>query len=194
MHTEFLAKATGNRILRGRGSPFGGTGLPRHAGHRRAWATLARFGALLFVVAVVAGTLTAAAGAISAPQNASPISFYSDFGNMANKGSLVVRPATLYLTEDGSVALIHLKWSGWGTNLAKATGIWSASDGMPSQATGKRITSPARITLSSPGLILGHRVYRCFQIDPPHPTRDIYDHACMQRDGAFYDYVPIRAH
>ncbi|HET9101001.1 MAG TPA: hypothetical protein VFN62_11465 [Acidobacteriaceae bacterium] len=119
------------------------------------------------------------------------ISFYSDLGNIANKSSLVVRPSTLMLVEDGSVALVHLKWSGWGTSVAHATGVWSASDGMPSQATGKRTTSPARLTLSSPGLVLGNRVYRCYQIDPPHPHRDIADHACMQRQGA---YAPVTAH
>jgi hypothetical protein len=143
---------------------------------------------------IAGGAFAAAAGAFASPPNAGPISFYSDFGNMANKSSLVVRPATLYLTEDGSVALIHLKWRGWGSNVAHATGTWSASNGMPSQATGKRITSPAQLTLSSPGLVLGYKVYRCFQISPPHPRRDIYDHACMQRDGAFYDYVPIHEH
>lgn len=194
MHTKFLAKANGNRITRRRGSPCDGPGLPRHAGHRRAWVILARFGALLLVSMIAGGAFAASAGAFASPPNAGPISFFGDFGNMANKSSLVVRPATLYLTEDGSVALIHLQWSGWGTSVAHATGIWSASNGMPSQATGKQITTPARLTLSSPGLILGRRVYRCFQIDPPHPSRDIYDHACMQRDGAFYDYVPIHGH
>lgn len=135
--------------------------------------------------------LVAPAGAAPSHPNSGPISFYSDFGNMANKDSLAVLPTILLLTEDGSVALINLKWSGWGTSIAHATGTWSASNGIPDQATGKRTTSPARLTLSSPGLVLGHRVYRCFQIYPPHPHRDIEDHGCMQWQGRFYEYAPV---
>ena len=151
--------------------------------------------ALLLVVAASLGGLVAEpAMASGAGVGAGPISFYSDLGNMANKSSLAVRPSTLMLVEDGSVALIHLKWSGWGTSVAHATGIWSASNGIPSQATGKRTTAPARLTLSSPGLVLGHRVYRCYQIDPPHPRRDIADQACMQQQGTFYMYAPATTH
>ena len=194
MHTGFATHAAGDQITRRSAPVFGEPGFSRRFGHRGRWGILARFGALLLVSMIAGGAFAASAGAFASPPNAGSISFFGDFGNMANKSSLVVRPAALYLTEDGSVALIHLQWSGWGTSVAHATGIWSASNGMPSQATGKQITTPARLTLSSPSLILGRRVYRCFQIDPPHPSRDIYDHACMQRDGAFYDYVPIHGH
>ena len=154
-----------------------------------------RRAALLFVLAASLAGMVARpelpAVAAAQDQPSGQISFYSDLGNMANKSSLVVRPSTLMLVEDGSVALIHLQWSGWGTSVAHSTGIWSASNGFPSQATGKRTTSPARLKLSSPGLVLGHRVYRCYQIYPPHPRRDIADHACMQQQGAFYFYVSV---
>lgn len=193
MHAECsLTNATGGRSPRRKGLPFTEPGQSRRRG---AWAILARFGALLLVVAVAGGVFVVPAGAAPLHPNSSPISFYSDFGNTANKDSLVVRPAMLLLTEDGSVALMHLKWSGWGTSVAHATGTWSASDGIPDQAAGKRTKSPDRITLSSPGIILGHRVYRCFQIYPPHPKRDIADHGCMQRDGKFDGYFgPVPAH
>lgn len=154
-----------------------------------------RRAALLLVLAASFGGMVARpavpVGAAVQHPSSGQISFYSDLGNMANKSSLVVRPSTLMLTEDGSVALTHLDWSGWGTSVAHATGVWSASNGIPSQATGKRTTSPARLMLWSPGLVLGQRVYRCYQISPTHPRRDITDHACMQQQGAFYLYVPV---
>jgi len=189
MHMEcLLTNAAGDRIPRRKGLPFMEAGQSRHRG---TWPLLARFGALLLVVAFPGGALVVPAGAAVQHPSSGQISFYSDLGNMANKSSLVVRPSTLMLVEDGSVALIHLKWSGWGTSVAHATAVWSASNGISSQAAGKRTTSPARLTLSSPGLVLGHTVYRCYQIYPPHPHRDIADHACMQRQGA---YAPVTAH
>ena len=184
----WLTNATGGRSPRRRRRPFTEASQSRHRGP---WSLLARFGVLLLVVAFAGCVLVVPVGAAVQHPSSGQISFYSDLGNMANKSSLVVRPSTLMLVEDGSVALVHLKWSGWGTSVAHATGVWSASDGMPSQATGQRTTSPARLTLSSPGLVLGNRVYRCYQIDPPHPHRDIADHACMQRQGA---YAPVTAH
>lgn len=157
-----------------------------------------RRAALLFVLVAFLGEMVARpevpVGAAGQHPLSGQISFYSDLGNMASQSSLVVRPSTLMLVEDGSVALIHLKWSDWGTSVAHATGIWSASNGTPSQATGKRTTSPARLTLSNPGLVLGHTVYRCYQIDPPHPRRDIADHACLQGQGTFYMYAPVTTH
>lgn len=149
---------------------------------------LARVGALLLMAAVAGGVLVMPVGAAPSHPSSGPISFYSDFGNFANKDSLVVRPAMLLLAEDGSVALINLKWSGWGTSVAHATGIWNASDCTPDCADGKVTKIPARMTLSSPGLVLGHRVYRCFQIYRPNPQRDILDHGCMHRQGKFYGY------
>jgi len=192
MQTDcLLTSATGGRIPRRNGLPFAAAGFPHQSRRRGGWSLLARFGALLLVVAVADGVFAAPAGAAPSHQNSGPISFYSDLGTMANKKSLVVRPAMLMLVEDGSVALIDLKWSGWGTSIASATGVWSASNGIPDQATGKPTTSPARLTVSSPGLVLGHRVYRCFQIYPPHPHRDILDHGCMQRQGTSYEYAPV---
>ena len=142
--------------------------------------------ALLAVAAAALGMIaTPALGAGSGP-----ISFYGDIGNIIDSHNpLLVRPATLLLTEDGSVALVHLRWSGWGTRIARATGAWSASNCTPSCATGKRTTRPARLTVSSPGVVDGHRVYRCFRIDPPHPRRDIEDQACIRRQGGFYAYT-----
>jgi hypothetical protein len=119
------------------------------------------------------------------------IAFYGDIGNVINsQNPLLVRPSTILLAEDGSVALVHLRWSGWGMSIARAIGVWNANNCTPSCATGKLTTRPVRLTLSSPGIVGGHRVYRCFQIDPPHPQRDIEDHGCIRRQGTFYAYAP----
>lgn len=168
--------------------------FPSHSRHTGTRALLGRWAALLLVVAASGGMVATPAVADSDSPGTGRISFYGDIGNIINsQNPLLVQPSTLLLAEDGSVALIHLQWSGWGTNVSRATGIWSASDCTPSCATGKRTTSPVRLTLSSPGLVLGHMVYRCFRIDPPHPQRDIEDKACLRRQGSYYEYAPIAA-
>ena len=122
-------------------------------------ARLGRRPAMLLAVMAAGGMLAVPAGA--GPRESVPgqIAFYGDIGNVVNsayrKNPLLVRPTTLLLTEDGSVALIHLKWRGWGTSVARATGIWSSSNCTPSCTTGKLTQIPARLTLSSPGLVGG---------------------------------------
>ncbi|MDE2581643.1 MAG: hypothetical protein KGL52_08410 [Rhodospirillales bacterium] len=121
-----------------------------------------------------------------------PIGFYGDIGNaVGGQTPMMSPPSTLLLTEDGSVALVHLHWHGWGTGVARASGVWSASSCMPSCATGKLTKRPARLTLSRPGMVNGHRVYRCFQVEPPHKARDIADHACLRGPGASVSYAPV---
>jgi hypothetical protein len=125
----------------------------------------------------------------SVPPGSGPLSFYGDIGNgVGNQNPLVAHPSTLMLTEDGSVALVHLHWSDWGKGIARATGVWSASDCTPSCAAGKLTKSQAHLTLWNPGLVDGHWVYRCFQVDPQHPKRDIADRACISGDE--YDPLP----
>lgn len=51
---------------------------------------LAHFRALLLVVAFAGGGLVMPVGAAAQHPSSGQISFYSDFGNMANKSSLVV--------------------------------------------------------------------------------------------------------
>ena len=141
-----------------------------------------------------------AAGAIVAPLalagttgvGAGRIAFYGGILDIINsRNPLLVRPSSLLLTEDGSVALVHLRWRGWGTSVARASGVWSASSCTPSCATGKLTNRPTRLTLSSPGLVGAHLVYRCFQISPPHPKRDVEDHACIDQKGRFYSEVSV---
>ena len=151
------------------------------------------------LLAVMAAGVMLGVPAGAGPRESVPgqIAFYGDIGNVVNSAyrmnPLLVRPSTLLLAEDGSVALIHLKWRGWGTSVARATGIWSSSDCTPSCATGKLTQRPARLTLSSPGLVSGRRVYRCFQVFPPHPRRDIADRACIRQRGTLYVYTAVPA-
>jgi hypothetical protein len=150
----------------------------------------ARWAARLLVVAASVGM--AATPAVAA--GAGPIAFYSDIGNViGSQNPLVVRPSMLLLAEDGSVVLDHLRWSGWGTSVARATGVWSASSCTPSCATGKRTTSPARLTLWSQGFVGGHLVYRCYQVTPPHKGRDMADRGCIDRQGTSYGDAPVPA-
>lgn len=148
----------------------------------------------LLVALAASGIVTRFALAGSTGPGTDRISFYGDILDIINnQNSLLVRPSTLLLAEDGSVALVHLRWRGWGTNIARATGVWSASGCTPSCATGKLTKGPARLMLSSPGLVRGHLVYRCFQVSPPHPKRDVEDRACINRQGQSYSEVSAPA-
>ncbi len=117
------------------------------------------------------------------------IAFYGDILDLIDGHSpLVVRPSTLYLAEDGSVVLGHLKWSGWGSSVARATGVMSTSDCNPSCADGKRTNRPAQLTLSDPGTVYGHRIYRCYQVSPHRVHAGLFGHGCIRREGKFYMY------
>lgn len=100
--------------------------------------------------------------------------------------ALVVRPSVLYLTYDGAVVVKSVRWSSWGGSVARATGVYSASDCNPSCATGQRTNSQARVTLSSPGRVLGHEVYRCYQLTVPAQGKDQF--SCLRRQGTSYVY------
>lgn len=89
----------------------------------------------------------------------------------------VIRPSRIYLFADGSWLLEKLRWTGWGSKVAHATAISSGSNGNPSQAQGKRIKTPAQITLSSRGRFFGREVYRCYRLKVRPPATDL--HGCL---------------
>ena len=67
-----------------------------------------------------------------------------------------------------------------GSSVARAVGVSSSSTCQPNCATGRRINSPVRITVSNPGRFLGYEVYRCFQlVFPSLPRSD--EHECIGR-------------
>ncbi len=82
----------------------------------------------------------------------------------------VVRPSKFLLFEDGQWFLQDMHWTGWGSSVAHGTGISNSSNDIPNAATGKRIKTWARVTLSDPGWFQGHEVYRCFDLAVPPPA------------------------
>jgi hypothetical protein len=158
---------------------------------------------LAFAIAVFVGLFVAASGVFAAPSQAgarhaaaSRISFYADLGNAVNspysKNPLVVRPSGLLMFEDGSWVLEKLHWSAWGSPVAHATGISSSSNCVPNCAAGKRTNLPAEVTLSSPGHVLGHLVYRCFQLKvPAYPKSNRHD--CLGQAGKLIVYQAASA-
>jgi len=146
----------------------------------------------LVVATVIAGDARAHA---STPwRSSAQVYLYADFGNPVNssftKNPLVVRPPTLFLTEDGTVAVNKLSWSGWGSSAAHAHGIFSASNCRPNCAQGKRTADPAQVTLSSPGVVFGHTVYRCLHLAVPKLPRPTQ--MCLgplPGNGSPYGYV-----
>lgn len=147
-------------------------------------------GALLLVIAASDGVFALPAPAGRASPVALRIAFYGEIGNIINsQNPLLVRPATLLLAEDGCLALVQLHGIGWGKRIVRASGIFLASDCTPSCTTGK-LTGPARLTLSSPGWVAGHRMYRCFRVTAAH--RRFNENAeCPKRHGNFYLHTPV---
>jgi hypothetical protein len=100
-----------------------------------------------------------------------------------------VRPSVIGMFADGSWDLEHLHWTGWGSSVAHAQGISSASNGIPNMAQGKRIKTPARVTLSNPGSFRGREVYRCFTLTiPSHAASD--QHLCLASHGGVWFLSP----
>jgi hypothetical protein len=96
----------------------------------------------------------------------------------------VIRPSGIGLFADGSWDIDHLHWTGWGSSVTRAQGISSASNGIPNQAQGKRITTPGQITLSNPGQFYGHEVYRCFKLTVPPPATSL--HGCLTGHSGYW--------
>jgi hypothetical protein len=111
-------------------------------------------------------------------------------GQVPSGNRRVVRPRSIALFADGSWFVEKLHWHRWGTRVARATGISNASNGVPDQATGKRIKSRATVTLSNPGRFKGHEVYRCFDLKvPARPASDM--HLCLQRSGGYWYFAAV---
>lgn len=129
----------------------------------------------------------------SAPRK---IFFYSNIGGLltsaSREQSFLIRPHTLFLTEDGSEALIRLHWRHWGRARAQGTGLLSTSNCTPSCATGARSAFAARIALSQPGEVFGRTVYQCFHVTvSDHPRKRMRE--CLRRHGSLYLYTPLAA-
>ena len=107
--------------------------------------------------------------------------FASPFGPLP--GQYVIKPKGFPIFLDGQWVLEKLHWSHWGAKVARATGISDSSDDNPDAASGKRIKTHARVTLSNPGRFQGRTVYRCVAIKVPPPA-SFGPKRCLKGKGA----------
>jgi hypothetical protein len=141
---------------------------------------------LILVAALALGLTLPALAQSGVPQ---PIYFWGSVSatigapGQSSYNPEVIRPSAIGMFADGSWDVDHLHWTGWGSSMAHATGISSASNGIPNMAQGKRIKKPAQITLSSPGPFQGREVYRCFTLTVPSSPRSD-QHLCLERAGS----------
>ena len=121
-----------------------------------------------------------------------PVRFWSNVslilgGPGAQRVPLVVRPKTILLTNDGFAGLERLRWKGWGTSVAQATGVSVESGGGPNH--GKAIRNAARVQLSDPGRFHGREVYRCFVLTvSKHPDWGL--NLCLTHRGGVWSLSP----
>lgn len=115
-----------------------------------------------------------------------PIYFFTDTATPINSHNpLVIRPSGFLLFQDGQWVLQDLQWTGWGSSVARASGVSNSSNDIPNAAQGKRIKTWADVTLSNPGRFRGHEVYRCFALTVPPPASDMY--ACLAQIGSGWE-------
>jgi hypothetical protein len=142
-----------------------------------------------FALVLVLGLSVAAHGALP-----KPIYFFTDTAiPIDHSNPLVIRPHRFLMFQDGQWVVQNLHWRGWGTRVARASGISNSSNDIPNAAAGKRIKTPAQIVLSNPGRFKGHEVYRCFTLTvPASPASD--QHLCLARVGRIWLLQPTGLH
>ena len=144
------------------------------------------------ILALLLGGSTSAAHA-AVPQ---PVRFWPNVslilaGPGAQRVPPVVRPKTILLTNDGFAGLDRLRWKGWGTGVAKATGVIIERGGGPNHH-GKATRNTARVRLSHPGRFQGHEVYRCFKLTvSKHP--DLGLSLCLTHKRGVWSLSPPAA-
>jgi hypothetical protein len=114
-----------------------------------------------------------------------PIYFFTNTQQPINSSNpLIIRPKGFLIFQDGSWVLEKLRWTGWGSSVARATGISNSSNDKPDAASGKRIKTWVKVTLSNPGRFQGHEVYRCFTMTVPPPASSMY--LCLGHANGVY--------
>ncbi len=125
-------------------------------------------GAAVAAVAVLGHATVVRAGS---PRS---VYFFSNNAQPINSHNrLVMRPKGFVLFLDGQWVLQNLRWTGWGSAVARATGVSNSSTANPDAARGRRIKTWAEMTLSHPVRWHGHEVYGCFNILVPPPASDL---------------------
>jgi hypothetical protein len=129
--------------------------------------------ACLAVCLVLGGLMMLPSLRVAHASAARSVYFFSDNGLPINgRNPLVMRPSGFALFLDGQWVLQNLRWTGWGSPVARATGISNSSNDIPNAAQGKRIKTWAEMTLSNPTLWHGREVYGCFHILVPPTASD----------------------
>jgi len=135
----------------------------------------------LALLVVLGGCMTLPSLWVAHARASRSVYFFSDNGeSIGTHNPLVTRPSGFALFLDGQWVLQHLRWTGWGSPVARATGISNSSNDIPNAAQGKRIKTWAEMTLSQPTLWHGREVYGCFHILVPPPASD--SSACVLPD------------
>jgi hypothetical protein len=148
------------------------------------------------VVILVLAFAVPAVGGASGVRASGKLVFYTNLADSVpglayNPNTPRVRPTGVLMFEDGSWDIEKLRWSSWGGAVARASGISSASTGVPNVATAPRTKAPAVLVVSRPERLFGREVYGCFQLTiPSHPASD--QQKCLKRSyGNQYDYKPV---
>jgi hypothetical protein len=122
----------------------------------------------------LAGLVTFAGSAFASARTSAPVYFFGDNSKpIGPHNRLVMRPSRFVLFLDGQWVLQHLRWRGWGSTVARATGISNSATGSPNAAQSPRKKTWADMTLSNPVRWRGHMVYSCFRILVPPPASDL---------------------
>jgi hypothetical protein len=133
-----------------------------------------RVGITIAVGVGLAACLTVLSSPVARAKTSGPVYFFSNNAAPINSHNpLEVRPSGFVLFLDGQWVLQDLHWTGWGSSVARATGISNSSNDIPDAAGGKRIKTWADMTLSSPVRWRGHEVYSCFRILVPPRASDL---------------------
>ncbi|MGV9296933.1 hypothetical protein [Amycolatopsis sp. NPDC003676] len=100
-------------------------------------------------------TATASHAAVVPPAKRPDITSQSSPTIYLCEGNAVAKPSGLALAcADQKMGLDRLRWSGWGSATAHATGRFWQYDCIPDCASGKLVSVPTRVTVS--GLANGH--------------------------------------
>lgn len=90
---------------------------------------------------------------------------------------LKVQPSTLVMAGDGNDMITGLRWSGWGSSTARATGVNHVNNCVPSCSDGYVASVRVSVDLFSPGYFRGNYVYRCYAVKPSAPA--YLHHFCL---------------
>lgn len=112
---------------------------------------------------LIAGPVSSAAPAPAAHTAADPIHFYK---NLALLRGLRVKPSQIVFNADGSNTVTGLRWRTWGSSVTRAFGTNHVNNCIPNCAQGHVSRVRVQVSLSRPGFVHGHHVYRCYRVKP----------------------------